>query len=94
MNACDLNTLLDLSGDEVAALAALPAQLRRYTFSELLAAADRVACSRAAAVRSMTPVTHAADREELERIAFRLRAWWQAIERELRRRCDEGRAEP
>ena len=96
-NASDLDTLLDLTGDEVAFLANLPSDLKRYTFARLLASADRVARSRAGAeavMRDLDPATAATDRAGLDRIEFRLRVWWNAIEAELRRRCDCGRAEP
>jgi hypothetical protein len=97
MNARDLDALLDLTSDEVAFLANLPANLRRYTFAQLMATADRVARSRSgveAVIRGMQPQMPAVDRADMDRAEFRLRAWWKAIEAELRRRCDAGRAEP
>lgn len=96
-NARDLDTLLDLTGEEVAFLANLPSDLKRYSFARLMQTADRVARSRAgveAVLRGVHDGTTVADRSELDRIEFRLRSWWAAIEVELKRRCDCGRAEP
>lgn len=96
-DARDLDTLLDLTGDEVAFLANLPSDLKRHSFARLMQSADRVARSRAgveAVLLGVHEKTPASDRAELDRIEFRLRAWWAAIEAELKRRCDCGRAEP
>ena len=90
-NAHDLDTLLDLKPDEVAFLAQLPGKMRGYTFAQLMSTADRVARSRAgieAVLQGVNPHTPTEDRAYLDRVEFRLRTWWSAIENELRLRCD------
>ena len=93
--AQDLKVLLDLEPDELAFLSELPGKLRCHTFSELMNTADRVARSRAgveAVLQGVHPQIPATDRAYLDRVEFRLRAWWKAIENELQRRCDGEQA--
>ena len=100
----DLETILDLSAEEVTFIASLPVAVESFSFAQLMKLADRIARSRAGAEQAIRgfpaiqdlPAAAAlqSDLADLTRIEFRLRAWWGAIETELRRRCDDGRAGP
>lgn len=84
-----LHASLDLSAEDVAAVAGFFANLPLLTVPELMAITARVAASRDRLAR--VGWCSRADLNEQARLALRLRAMWSGIEGEMRRRMGGGR---